>query len=548
MSVDYDLVLEAVGECGPWQIGMFVLLALPSCLSGMAVYMYQYTAFIPKHRCFVPYCDDENSEYIEDHLTYSVPKSDDRPSQCQEFERNDQLCDRDSFNSNITECSKWVWSSSFVQSSATIDLQMVCSNAWKHSTAQTMYMLGMVLGSLVFGWTSDSYGRKGTLVFSSVILGLGGSVQAMVLLTPPMYYILFISRFLSGLGHAGAFMVTFALALEYVGPKYRVLFGIIIETPFATGGLLVGLISYLGVREWTTLALVLSLPNLVVVFYWWFIPESPRWLIARGNIDQLQKDIAKVARINGTTMPNLGDCQTQRDETSTRGVDNNASFGKATVKDLLRPTTILVRSLVMSFNWFVVNMCFYGLTSTVTAIMDATYLTQALVILVEIPSHFFAAFMLSRLGRRRLLGACQILAGTTCMAAAALNQPEHRFLQWSLALVGKFGASCSFAIVFVYTAELFPTEIRSLAVGTASTCARLGGVLAPQIAGLVYLWTPLPLLILGGGSAIGGILVFLFLPETLGEKLPETMEDAIALGSSKRLDRGGCCYSFRLGK
>ncbi len=53
-------------------------------------------------------------------------------------------------------------------------------------------------------------------------------------------------------------------------------------------------------------------------------------------------------------------------------------------------------------------------------------------------------------------------------------------LQIVLSVIGKFGATCCFTIVFVYTAEMFPTEIRSTAVGSSSTCARIGGILAPQ--------------------------------------------------------------------
>ena len=47
-----------------------------------------------------------------------------------------------------------------------------------------------------------------------------------------------------------------------------------------------------------------------------------------------------------------------------------------------------------------------------------------------------------------------------------------------LSLVGKFGATASFSVVYVYTVELFPTAIRSRAVGTCSLVARLGGITA----------------------------------------------------------------------
>ena len=60
---------------------------------------------------------------------------------------------------------------------------------------------------------------------------------------------------MSGMGHVGTFMMSFNLALECVGPKYRTVFGILIETPFAIGGLIVGLVSWAGVRDWKLLTL-----------------------------------------------------------------------------------------------------------------------------------------------------------------------------------------------------------------------------------------------------------------------------------------------------
>lgn len=54
-----------------------------------------------------------------------------------------------------------------------------------------------------------------------------------------------------------------------------------------------------------------------------------------------------------------------------------------------------------------------------------------------------------------------------------------------LAMLGKFAITCSFSIIYVYTAELFPTTVRSLGLGLCNMMARVGGMLAPFMADVV---------------------------------------------------------------
>ena len=86
MPVDYDGVLEEIGELGPWQRRLFALLWVPSATSAMAVFMYDFTAYVPAMRCLVPGCDEENPEYGS-FSNFSLPWDGDTVSECFRFVR-----------------------------------------------------------------------------------------------------------------------------------------------------------------------------------------------------------------------------------------------------------------------------------------------------------------------------------------------------------------------------------------------------------------------------------------------------------------------------
>ena len=75
--------------------------------------------------------------------------------------------------------------------------------------------------------------------------------------------------------------------------------------------------------------------------------------------------------------------------------------------------------------------------------------------------------------------------------------------------------------------ELFPTSTRTACVGGCSTSGRIGGIVSPFIAGLSLYVSWLPLVIFGTFAFVSGTVVYLFLPETLGRPLPETISEAL---------------------
>ena len=151
---------------------------------------------------------------------------------------------------------------------------------------------------------------------------------------------------------------------------------------------------------------------------------------------------------------------------------------KPTLKDLFIPKEMGLRTVNMMYQWFSVTLCYYGLSFAATSLAGDVYSNFCLIIIVEIPSYFFCIFVMDCWGRRPILSFCQVLSGLFCILAALLQEyPSLGILQVIFTLIGKFGASACFAIIYVYTAELFPTIIRNSAIGSCSTIARVGGML-----------------------------------------------------------------------
>ena len=124
------------------------------------------------------------------------------------------------------------------------------------------------------------------------------------------------------------------------------------------------------------------------------------------------------------------------------------------------------------------------------------------------------------------MSASLLLGGAACLISPLLISSSG--LNLVAFLVGKMGVTCAFGTVYLYTSELYPTTLRTVGIGVSSMCARVGAIVSPYIAalGATSMWIPMG--VFGGSTVISGLLC-LFLPETLGKELPNTIAEAIRL-------------------
>ena len=131
---------------------------------------------------------------------------------------------------------------------------------------------------------------------------------------------------------------------------------------------------------------------------------------------------------------------------------------------------------------------------------------------------------LFRFGRRPMIVLHYVLGGLLCMATAAvpLGKFAHEWPIVVLAMCGKYIAQVCWGIVYLYTSELFPTVIRSVALSFACSMARIGSMTAPFIAYLAEIDPILPIFVFGTITFAVGLQTIL-LPETNKKKLPDTL-------------------------
>ncbi|ESO88972.1 hypothetical protein LOTGIDRAFT_106739 [Lottia gigantea] len=512
--MDFEEIIKALGDFGPYQKRVYFLMCLTSTFTAVQVMATVFTFGVPDHRCSIP--GVENDTYNtgsfssqEYHYNNSIYR------ECTITEASDNTT---STNPNV--CHQWVYDKSVFESTIVSDMDLVCDKKLGKSHAQMLIMLGQVTGCVLVGPLSDLFGRRSMLMTFLIIL----IISSIAVTWTPMIglHLTLAFYFFIGTSISGSFTPAFVIGLELVGPSKRVFTGIITELFWSAGLVILSGVAY-WIKNTQYLQLVISVPSLTLISFFWFVTESPRWLINKGRYREAEKIIREAARVNKVVLP----------ERIFRGRSRSKDVKQMSILKIFSSKILLSRTLVLYFIWAVCSLTFYGLSLNAGSLSGSVHLNFFLLSVIEIPAYIICIVLLDRIGRRFLQCGSLLLSGTCLLLSVFTVLYTDKSLEWIttlLAVIGKMGVTAAFAIIWIYTTELYPTVLRNSGVGSSNLMARIAGAISPYIANLQTfldgdIGKVAPLIIFGLASVLAGLLM-LFLPETKGKRLPETVEDA----------------------
>ncbi|XP_063381783.1 solute carrier family 22 member 13-like [Cydia fagiglandana] len=160
----------------------------------------------------------------------------------------------------------------------------------------------------------------------------------------PSYWMFLVCKFIVALASGGVGIIAFVLVIEVVGGKWRTIIPVIYQLPFGLGNPVMTVLAY-WLREWRKLQIALSTLSALFILYWFWISESPRWLLATGNTEEAYDVLEKAARINGRPF-NKSKVKTMLDNVKGRP-DGVPGF-----IDFLKLKNMRMRTMILSILWY----------------------------------------------------------------------------------------------------------------------------------------------------------------------------------------------------
>ena len=380
--------------------------------------------------------------------------------------------------------------------------------------------IGMLVGALGGGWLADRMGRLNVIIASLALY----AVMSLGMAFTDSLMLFLVFRFVQGIGLGAEVPVAATYIGEITKAHKRGRFVLLYEVIFP-----VGLVASAIVSAWVVprfgyqILFALGAIPILLLPALFRLPESPRWLAARGRLDDAD---AAMRRIETEISGRHGELPEPRPIVSAVAVDTSRGrFVEAFQGVYLR------RTLMLAAIWGSAYFVNYGIASwlptlyrTVFEVSVDTALHYSIFTTVAgLVGCLAVAFLIDNLGRRICITSSMVLCAALLFLLAGTGTGSAvTVLLWS-AGAALFVFAVNMAL-YVYTAELYPTRMRAIGCAIGGAAGRLGIIVGPLVlGGILDAGGTLTLVfgLFGLVALVGAIVVGLFATETREKTLEE---------------------------
>ncbi|CAL4098669.1 unnamed protein product, partial [Meganyctiphanes norvegica] len=417
------------------------------------------------------------------------------------------------------------------------DLHWVCDDDWKPTFCQSLFFFGSLVGSPLFGWLADAVGRLPIIITTNVLAGVAGVASSFANDLTTFGAL----RFMVGMTFDSQLVIVYIMSMEYVSAEYRTIMANVPLMVFMCASMCALPWIALAISNWSTFAIAIHTPQLFFILLFWVIPESARWLISKGRVDDAVTIVRQAGKANQRELSETvisefrNYCERMKEE----------KLPETTILDLFKTPVLRRRFILLCIMWMVIVIAYDGHMRNTEHLGDNVFITFTLAGLVEAPADFLLILLVEWLGRRHSTVLTLIGSGIISFIISILDTDNFTVVL-AVAMVGRFLITMSLNVGQQYTVEVLPTVARAQGNGAIHTLGFLAIAASPSIVYLSKYALWFPYIIMGVASVAGGLLS-IFLPETVNEKLPDSLED----GETFWQDQGLCydpCHKTYIGR
>ena len=350
--------------------------------------------------------------------------------------------------------------------------------AGEASLLVSVWLLGIMVGALLFGYCADRFGRRRLFIVTLLVYS-GFTVLSAI---APGYHAFLLFRFLTAIGVGAEYSAVNAAIGELIPARYRGRAGAAVMNFWPLGSILAGLVTLYFINVLPTSIgwrLAFGLGAVIALFSIWArrtLPESPRWLAGRGRAGDaaaVSAQIAAGAETFGTTAAPAGGSPA-------------VGFGAQLHELLTQHTGRLALGCMLDFSE---AAGYYG----VFALLPLVVLPHVHIAATSVPWFFIignvgaaaggliAAWMLDAAGRKTTVTIFYVLAAASMLAlgrAASVGTGGDVLLAFTVA---NLCATGSWIAAYPTFSELFPTRMRATGIGFSVGFGRIGAAIAPPL-------------------------------------------------------------------